>query len=118
MAPARYAVGMANLRKARIAHNENAFRALNESLGASVHRGRPDSELAGFVCECGNPDCDDVVRVPLPTYETLRADSQLFILRPGHDMADAEDVVAEREGYVIVRKHDDVAGIVARGHMR
>jgi hypothetical protein len=109
---------MANLRKTRIARNENAFRALNESLGASVHQGRPESELAGFVCECGNPDCDAPVRVPLPTYEAVRADAQLFILVTGHDAPDAEDVVAEREGYVIVRKHDDVAGIVARGHTR
>jgi len=109
---------MANLRKARIAQNENAFRALNESLGASVHRGRPDDELAGFVCECGNPDCDDTVRVPLPTYQAVRADSQLFILKPGHDAPDAEDVVAERDGFIVVRKHEDVADIVARGHAR
>lgn len=109
---------MANLRKARIARNENAFRALNESLGASVHHGRPDSDLAGFVCECGNPECDDIVRVPLPTYMSVRADSQLFIVKPSHDIPDAEDVIAERDGFVVVRKHGDVADIVARGHMR
>jgi len=109
---------MANLRKTRIAHNENAFRALNESLGASVHQGRPPNELAGFVCECGNPACDDTIRVPIPTYEALRADSQLFILRPGHEALDAEDVVAEREGYNVVRKHEDVSEIVSRGHTR
>jgi glycerate-2-kinase len=109
---------MANVRKARIAQNENAFRALNESLGASVHRGRPANELAGFVCECGNPDCDDTVRVPLPTYQSVRADAQLFILKPGHDIPDTEDVVAAREGFNVVRKHEDVADIVARGHTR
>ena len=106
------------MRKARIAHNENAFRSLNESLGASVHSGRPESELAGFVCECGDPRCDDTVRVAVPQYDAIRADAQLFILVPGHEILDAEDVVDDGDGYVVVRKHDDVADIVRRGDPR
>jgi hypothetical protein len=109
---------MATMRKARIAHNENAFRALNESLGASVHSGLPAGELAGFVCECGDPACDTTVRVEIPTYESIRADAQLFILVPGHEAPDAEDVVGDGDGYVVVRKHDDVAAIVKRDSPR
>jgi hypothetical protein len=109
---------MANMRKARIAHNENAFRALNESLGASVHSGRPADDLAGFVCECANPDCDAIVRVTVPAYESVRADAQLFLLVPGHEEPDAEDVVDGGDGYAVVRKHADVADIVERGSTR
>ena len=105
---------MARRRMERIAHNESVFRALNESLEASLHRGRPDGDRAGFICECGNPACDETVRVELPAYESVRADAQLFIVLPGHEAPDAEDLVSDRDGYVIVRKHADVAKIVER----
>ena len=106
---------MPRRRMERIAHNESVFRALNESLEASLHRGRPDGDRAGFICECGDPTCDETVRVELPVYETVRADSQLFVVLPGHDTPDVEDVVCDhRDGYVVVRKHADAAEIVRR----
>ena len=56
---------MARRRMERIAHNESVFRALNESLEASLHRGRPDGDRAGFICECGDPACDLSVLLPV-----------------------------------------------------
>ena len=105
---------MPRRRTERIAHNESVFRALNESLEASVHRGRPEGDHAGFVCECGEPNCDEIVRVELPAYESVRADSQLFVVLPGHETPDVEDVVSDSDGYVVVRKHPDAAEIVKR----
>jgi hypothetical protein len=105
---------MPDVRTERIARNEVAFRELNESLEASVHSGRPDDDLAGFLCECGDPECDMTVRVTLPTYESIRRNARLFLLVPGHDAPDAEDVVDDGDGYIIVRKHDDTAHIVER----
>ncbi|MCA1587197.1 MAG: hypothetical protein LC744_00500 [Chloroflexi bacterium] len=109
---------MATRRADRIARNESAFRALNESLEASVHRGRPRGDFAGFVCECGSPECDDTVRLDLPTYESIRQDARLFFLLPGHDAPDVEDVVDNGDGYVVVRKHEDVVDIVEQTHPR
>jgi hypothetical protein len=103
---------MASARKERIARNESAFRELNERLEASVHRGRTEPEYAGFVCECGDGDCDMTVRVPLGAYEAVRQNARDFIVVAGHELEDTEDVVDEGDGYVIVRKHDDVADIV------
>ncbi len=103
---------MATERKERIARNETAFRELNQSLEKQVHRGQTQPEYAGFVCECGDGDCDTTVRVPLDSYCAVRADEQQFIVAPGHQVPDTEDVVDEGDGYLIVRKHDDVAGIV------
>ncbi|HVF77926.1 MAG TPA: hypothetical protein VNA28_06490 [Solirubrobacteraceae bacterium] len=101
-------------RKERIARNEASFRDLNESLEAKVHRRQTEPDLAGFVCECGDDDCDMTVRVALHTYASVRKDDQRFIVGPGHEIADAEDVVDEGDGYVIVRKHEDVADVVGR----
>ena len=103
---------MVSQRTERIARNESAFRALNESLEASVHRGRPADDFAGFVCECGDSDCDATVRLDLATYESIRQDAQLFVILPGHDVSDVEDVVDGRGGYVVVRKHEDAAEVV------
>lgn len=111
---------MATPRKERIAQNENAFRALNESLENSVRRRRSDEEFGGFVCECGDGDgdCEDTVRLQLATYEEIRHDSRLFFVVPGHEVPDAEDVVRRGEGYFVVRKHLDVAHIIEEGDRR
>jgi len=109
---------MAPPRKERIAQNENAFRALNESLEDSVHRRRSEEDFAGFVCECGEEDCEDVVRLRLATYEEIRQDSRLFFIRPGHEAPEAEDVVRRGDGYFVVRKHVDVADITEAGDPR
>ena len=103
---------MATDRKERIARNENAFRDLNERLEANVHRGQTEPDYAGFVCECGDGDCDTTLRVPLKSYESIRQDDGQFIVVPGHELPDTEDVVNEGDGYSVVRKHSDVAEIV------
>ena len=109
---------MADLRRERIARNESAFRVLNDSLRTSIHRAREDGDLAGFVCECGNGECDVTVRLALPAYESVRRDQRLFVVVPGHEAPDAEDVVDRGAGYAIVRKHADVADIVEESDPR
>jgi hypothetical protein len=100
---------MASARKERIARNESAFRELNEGLEENVHRGRTEPDYAGFVCECGDGDCDMTVRVPLGAYEAVRQNDRDFIVIPGHELPESENVVDEADGYLIVRKHADVA---------
>lgn len=101
-------------RNERIARNEASFRELNDRLDSDVHRGSTEPEFAGFVCECGDEDCDTTIRVALDSYAEVREDDKLFMVVPGHEVPEAEDVVDEREGYVVVRKHDDVEEIVER----
>ena len=106
---------MATDRKERIAHNEASFRELNQSLESNVHRRQTQPDYAGFVCECGDGDCDTTLRVPLDSYVGVREDDRLFIVVPGHEIPDSEDVVDAGDGYNVVRKHEDVAEIVEDG---
>ena len=105
---------MSHSREERLARNEASFRSLNEALGASVHArlSGTESALPGFVCECGNSECVDIVQVELPVYEEVRRDPCLFLVHPGHEALDVEDVVRRESRYVIVRKHEDVADVV------
>jgi hypothetical protein len=88
-------------RKERLARNEAHARDLNERFG-----------LGRFMCECGNPHCNDIVRLPLNIYQSIRADDRRFLIRPGHSVPEMEDVVVEREHWAVVRKHDEVAHVV------
>lgn len=105
---------MADPRKERIARNESRFRDLNEALHSNVHAPlSAGGDRSGFVCECALTDCLAVISVGLPRYEEIRRDPRLFLVAPGHELPEAETVVDRTEGYVVVRKHDDVAPIVA-----
>lgn len=85
----------------RIARNESAARELNERFG-----------LRSFVCECGDLDCTRTVRMPPEVYDSIRHDPRRFFVLPGHEEPEAEDVVIRREDFLVVRKRDEVAGIV------
>jgi hypothetical protein len=88
-------------RKERIAHNESASRELNERFG-----------MATFICECGDIDCREVVRMPRAVYDSIRADARRFFVLPGHEIPEAEEVVVPREDFLVVRKRDEVAHVV------
>ena len=105
---------MGDAREERLARNEATFRELNEAIETEVHArlSGPQSRLAGYVCECGNTDCAEIVRMTIPQYEEVRRDPCLFVVSPGHELPEVEDVAYRETGFVVVRKHDDVAEIV------
>ena len=47
-------------------------------------------------------------------YEKVRADPMHFALVSGHECPEAERVVEEYEGYVVIEKHEDVRRVVER----
>jgi hypothetical protein len=95
----------------RLAKNEALFRALNENIRglASGLRGREPFE---FVCECATRGCFERLSLTLEEYERIRQDGTHFLLAKGHEDTAIEQVVARRDGYVVVEK-DGVAGLVA-----
>ena len=100
-------------RRDRLARNESLFRSINEDLERGLHTVRlDDRELSGFVCECSRRDCSDLVHIELAQYEEIRSDPRRFLVAPGHELIEVEDVVAGGENFRIVQKHDDVAAIV------
>jgi hypothetical protein len=95
-------------REQRIAANEALFRDVNERL---ARKQGPQIHVFEIVCECGNPDCTERITVSLTDYERARSDPTFFLAKPGHLEAEAEQIVADRPDYQLVRKTGDAAAV-------
>ena len=95
----------------RLAKNESLFRALNENINdlASGLSGREPFE---FICECSTSGCFERLSLTVEEYERIRQNGTHFLLAYGHEDIEIEQVIGQRNGYVIVEK-DGVAGLVA-----
>ena len=100
-------------RTRRIGLNEAMFREINERLEALAER-RGQSGLLDLVCECGHRDCADRIILTPEEYRALRSDSAQFVVLPGHEIPEVEDVVQRMRGRLIVRKRAGEAEAVAR----
>jgi hypothetical protein len=102
-------------RARKVARNESMFRSVNEQL-ERINRGI--GQLTGrqlrVVCECGDLACTDQLDVSLARYEEVRSDADLFIVEPGHEAPDVEDVINRTDGVVVVRKRPGEGQRVAR----
>jgi hypothetical protein len=89
----------------RIAMNEATFRKVNEGLEA----GQPPEGRLTFICECGRMGCNQLIELDRREYEALRAHPRRFAIVEGHEIPEAEEIVAVEPGYVVVEKAGDPA---------
>jgi hypothetical protein len=99
-------------RKRRIAENELRFRAINERLNADLERHEVADGLITFVCECGHSDCTQPLELTGEEYARSREDPMIFLVVPGHEIPDAETVLAKTERYAAVRKHAEAQTLI------
>jgi hypothetical protein len=100
-------------RGARLAANEARFREINERVERDLEP-LADSrhERLPFVCECARPDCAATITLSLAEYERVRSDARRFVVLPGHELSDIEDVVQVTDRYAVVRKHPETWELV------
>jgi hypothetical protein len=101
-------------REERLARNEVLFRELNETIEVIALKHGTDSHLYEFVCECSNIDCTLALPLTLEVYEDTRGAPDLFLVAPGHELPDIEDVVREGDGFQVVRKRGAAARLAER----
>lgn len=97
---------MTDERTKKVARNQAMYRQVNERI---EELNEAFDEMSGefvVVCECADPMCAEQIALSRDAYERTRANSAQFILRPGHQAADIEDLVATEGDYVIVEKHE------------
>ncbi|MDX6473819.1 MAG: hypothetical protein QOK22_2635 [Gaiellaceae bacterium] len=105
-------------REERLARNEVLFRELNETIEVVAQKQGTDAHVYEFVCECSNIDCTLPLPLTLEVYEDTRGAPDLFLVAPGHDLPEIEDIVREGEGFRVVRKRGAAAWLAARNNPR
>lgn len=97
------------LSKRRRVENEVTFQAHNrrreQMVAQLVPAGEEDFPLT-VVCECANEDCREKITVPLIDYRQVLRHPCRFILLPGHEQTDVEQIVREADDYVVVEKFE------------
>jgi hypothetical protein len=95
----------------RLALNESAFREINDRVTRDLAPLRHPPARMAFVCECARLECRDQIELSRAEYERVRAEAMDFVIAPGHEFPEAEDVVERTERFSVVRKHADVGHI-------
>lgn len=93
----------------RAAAAEVNGRQVNEA----IERGTRTATAAVFVCECGNVGCNSTIELTIAAYESVRSGFERFLVVPGHELEDIEDVVERHESYLVVAKRDGRAVAIA-----
>ena len=86
----------------RIGRTESLFRGVNERIAATSRCFGGDD--ASFVCECDDPQCTERVRATLAEYEAVRAGGARFLVAPGHENNELEEVRGRGKGFALVEK--------------
>ena len=107
-------------REERLARNELLFRDVNEGveLVAIPMTAVGEDRVYEFFCECSNIDCTLHLPIRLSDYEQVRSDSTQFLVAPGHELPEIEEVVLRTDDYQFVRKRGDAAELAAESDRR
>jgi hypothetical protein len=96
-----------NERQERIAKNETMFRAANREL----QQGGEADELIEVLCECGRQGCSGLITLTVADYDRVHVQEDRFVVVPGHQSTEIENVVEERSDYLVVDKFGEAEDI-------
>lgn len=107
--------GPTKLTQERIARNDARFRSANEAIEKAAQRYRGGRRSDSLPVRVRGHLLCEVIRMSLDSHEEVR-DGRAFLSAPGHEdgAADVTEVVAERDGYTIVRKIDHAGEVAER----
>jgi hypothetical protein len=95
-------------RTERAGKNEAVFREVNERI-SDVTRQSP----AEYLCECATASCTETIQMTVAEYESVRSVPTRFAVLPGHEVPDLEEVVAQHDAFLVVRKKAGAAEVAA-----
>lgn len=85
------------------------FRAVNREIESETTQlGAHDLEV---LCECGSGDCSELIAITADVYDEVHNERDRFLLSPGHENPQIENVVRSTEEWVIVDKFGDAERI-------
>ena len=105
-------------RRTRAARNQATFREVNEQLENLASTFQFVSEKSVFICECADMTCAEQVEMTLAEYEGMRAHPNRFVVLPGHEVSDVEEIVFRSEGFLLVSKTGVGEQVARAAHRR
>jgi hypothetical protein len=77
-------------------------REANERIAQAAERNHFVSRMPLF-CECGDPDCRELVLVSRERFEAIRREANLYLTAPGHQLESAERTSASADYWLLRR---------------
>jgi hypothetical protein len=90
----------------RLARRAAAMEINRRRVNEAIERGEQGAGAAIFVCECGYVGCNERVELSIPEYEAVRSDFDRFLIVPGHEIEEVDEVVERRPSYYVVVKRE------------
>ena len=90
---------MDDLTRKRLEHNEAVFRAINDELD-DASSGRPRQ----YICECADAMCTETIGLTRSEYRAIRDEADRYVLVPGHELPELEEVVRREPDHLVVDK--------------
>ena len=97
----------------RVGENEALYRLVNERIQALSAGVITRTGEFGILCECATLGCKTQIMITPAVYEQVRAESDQFIVLPGHQLDDIETVVANHGTFIVIAKTPDEAKQIA-----
>jgi hypothetical protein len=88
----------------RLVRNQVVFREVNDRIKEVLDRLDGAVLRADFVCECSQADCVESIELELDEYRAIRSSPRLFVITPGHEVSEVEDVIETNERFMLVEK--------------
>jgi hypothetical protein len=100
-------------REQRAAHNQLLFREVNERIASLAERALlPEIAPIEVTCECVDMSCTTTVQILLHDFAEIDRATNRFLVVPGHELPDVEDVIERRDRFLIVAKRGAGADLV------
>lgn len=84
------------------ARNEDLGRQVNERVKRRM--GAMQDGKIHVLCECADPDCEEVIPLAAAEYERVRQVDSDFLVVTGHELPDVECIISSLGSWSIVRK--------------
>ena len=91
-------------RQLRAAQNQMLFRSVNDQIMEAGEKLGDSRGEVDFACECADDTCVEKIRLSPHQFLGIESEANRFIVLRGHELPEVEDVIAERDGFLIVSK--------------
>jgi hypothetical protein len=100
-------------RERRIGENEALFRSVNEKVEELGESFSTITDTFLVVCECGAQSCMEHIELQPAEYERVRRNPLHFLIKPGHEFNEVEEVIERTDRYWVIEKDSGVPAAVA-----